>query len=189
MEEKRELRMYFFVMYNLSPIQQGIQAGHCVEEYADKFGQSELYKEYRKHKTWIILNGGTSNSGLVIPSTTPYTDQTKWGSMEIYEQYLLEHNIQHSSFHEPNLNDSLSALCFICDNKVFDWENFPPFEKWAVSKHSFDSIELGILQKGVPPYYNKFNSTVNKLYKRWVRLVGGEQNAKLKGLILGKKLA
>ena len=31
-----ELRMYFFVPYNISPIQKSIQAGHAALEYAYK---------------------------------------------------------------------------------------------------------------------------------------------------------
>ena len=33
---KLELRMYGFVPYNLSPIQQGIQYGHAVVEYSQR---------------------------------------------------------------------------------------------------------------------------------------------------------
>jgi hypothetical protein len=57
-----ELRMYFFVPYNISPIQQAIQAGHAALEYADKYASDEIFIKFvREHKTWVILNGGTTN--------------------------------------------------------------------------------------------------------------------------------
>ena len=53
--------MYFFVPYNISPIQQAIQAGHAALEYAWKFFEKNDYKAFMQDKTWIILNGGTTN--------------------------------------------------------------------------------------------------------------------------------
>ena len=172
---KRELKMYFLVMYNISPRQQGIQAGHCVEEYSDKYHDTELYKEYRKFKTWIVLNGGTSNDGVVLDDSSQewWTVEINLGSMELYEKYLIENKIPYAYFHEPDLNYSLSSLCFICDNKVFDWVNYPTFEKWIQLNPSNDEVPLNMDEK----------------YNQWVEFVGGEQNAKLKELIYGKKLA
>jgi len=174
---ERELRMYFLVMYNISPIQQAIQAGHCVEEYADKYGDTDLYKEYRKHKTWIILNGGTSNNGLIVDFVNEsWVDETKLGSMETYEKYLIDNNIPFASFREPDLNNALSSLCFICDEKVFDWKNYPTFEKW-LENNGCNNVSAF------------FTTPYDVFYDLWTRFVGGEQNAKLKELIYGKKLA
>ena len=51
--ESLEKRMYFFVPYNISPIQQAIQAGHAVEQYAHKFRNDPEYIDYVKNwKTW-----------------------------------------------------------------------------------------------------------------------------------------
>ena len=192
----RELRMYFFVMYNLSGIQQAIQSGHCVEEYGDKYHNTELYKEYRKFKTWIILNGGTSNNGFIgdfkvndfsasrIRRISDF-DESKIGTMELYEKYLIDNNIPFAEFHEPDLNNALSALCFICDNKVFDWFNYPPFIKWV---YEFKGLQLTDKEKVEKLPYES-GSSLDKLYQEWVEFVGGEQNAKLKELIYGKKLA
>ena len=63
--EKLEKRMYFLVLYNISPIQQAIQAGHAQNEYALKYWKDKEFQDWAKRcKTWIILNGGTSNDGL-----------------------------------------------------------------------------------------------------------------------------
>ena len=37
-----EYRMYFLVPYNLSPIQQGIQAGHALQEYNNNMSKENL---------------------------------------------------------------------------------------------------------------------------------------------------
>jgi hypothetical protein len=61
-ETPLELRMFFFVPYNISEIQKGIQAGHAAIGYAFQFGNTELFKDFAKNwKTWIILDGGTTN--------------------------------------------------------------------------------------------------------------------------------
>ena len=57
-----ELRMYFFVPYQLRGIQQAIQAGHAALEYARKFKDDKQFINFVNNwKTWIILNGGTTN--------------------------------------------------------------------------------------------------------------------------------
>ena len=54
--------MYGLVPYNLSPIQQGIQFGHAVVEYALKNDKQPDYQKWAVFdKTFIILNGGTTN--------------------------------------------------------------------------------------------------------------------------------
>ena len=58
-----EKRMYFLVPYNISEIQKGIQCGHAGLDYARKYGNDEDFIDFvDHHKTWIILNGGTTNS-------------------------------------------------------------------------------------------------------------------------------
>lgn len=61
MEEKQlELRMYFFVNYQLTGMQKGIQSAHVSLEYARKFKDSELFIDFVDNwKTMIeeILTG------------------------------------------------------------------------------------------------------------------------------------
>ena len=95
--------MYHVVMYNLSGIQKGIQAGHAALEYAQQHGDTELYKEFIKdHKTWIVLDGGGSKQ------------------MEEYLKLAKSLNLRHAHFVEPDLNDSISAITFLCDVKDRD---------------------------------------------------------------------
>ena len=156
---KRTYRMYFFVPYNLSPIQQGIQAGHAALEYAAKYGNDKVFKDFVFwDKTWIILNGGTSNdSHLGSPK----------GSMEEIYESLRNNLIPCANFYEPDINNAMTAICFLADERVWDWENFPNFDDYVTSLH----IESRVI------------------YETWLELVGGEQNAFLKTLIQNKRLA
>lgn len=187
-KEKRELRMYFLVMGNISPIQQGIQAGHCALEYANIFGNTKLYEEWFSFKTFILLSGGTSNSGVVLDERARewWIDETKLGSMEKYEKYLIDNKIPYASFNEPDLNDALSVLCFICDEKVFDFVNYPPFEKLM-------EMDISELDSSSDIFKYLINlgplDTEDEMEKSYEKFVGGEQNVRLKELIYGKKLA
>lgn len=184
MKKEKELRMYFFVMGNIGTIDKGIQAGHCAQEYSNKFGKTKLYKDwFTNYKTFILLNGGVSNDGIVHGDKNIYIEESRLGTMELYEKYLIDNEIPFASFREPNLNDSLSSLCFICDEKVFDWETYPPFIKWVSSFYHLSDDE----KEMEPPYDESENLSTEFL--GWVHLVGGQQNAKLKELIYGKKLA
>ena len=54
-----ELRCYTFTLYQLSPIQQGIQAGHAAVELVNGHQHDELVTEWAsKWKTMVCLNGG-----------------------------------------------------------------------------------------------------------------------------------
>jgi hypothetical protein len=182
MENKElEYRMYFFVPYNISPIQQAIQAGHCVEEYSDRFFHTALYKGYREHKTWIILNGGTTNKRRDL-------DGISLGTLNQIGDSLLENGIPFAYFEEPDLNDALTAVCFIADEGVWNYEDYPDFLDWVLKNYLYDEpaqrvIELrmrGILELTLMfPMY----------YREWIELMGGEKNIFLRELIKGKKKA
>lgn len=107
--------MYGMVPYNLSPIQQGIQFGHAVVEYSLEFGSTPAYQKWaREDKTFIILNGGTTNLN------TP-------GTLNSYEYQLEAQGIQHANFFEPDLGDQLTATVFLVDDRVFDREAWPDY--------------------------------------------------------------
>lgn len=108
------MRMYFLTMYNLSGIQKGIQAGHAALEYAYEYGGTEDYQNFiRNHKTFIVLNGGTSST------------------MEVHRKTLLDAGIKHAIFREPDLNDSLSAIAFLVPERVFNPAKVEPISVWG----------------------------------------------------------
>ena len=124
-KQKLELRMYFLVMYNISPIQQGIQALHAVVEYFLKhWKDKEFWRWAKTHKTVIILNGGTSNKGHQLE----YGEPKQLGSMEQHFQTLKDNKIKCASFYEPDLNHSMSAIAFFVDERVFNKEEYPDFQ-------------------------------------------------------------
>lgn len=111
--------MYHLVMYNISPIQQGIQAYHAGMEYAKKWFNTDEFKQWlNNEKTVIILNGGTSNSNVL---------SKYYGTLQKYKNELLINNVQHADFYEPDLNDTLSAIAFLVPEQVWDKENYPDY--------------------------------------------------------------
>jgi hypothetical protein len=189
-EKQLELRMYFFVPYNISPIQQAIQAGHAALEYARKFGASELFRDFvNDHKTWIILNGGTTNDQRDF-------DGIAQGSLNQIGDQLQDNDIDFSFFHEPDLNDALTALCVIVDERVFNREEYPDFIDWLLNVKMLEPAKDEAL-KNNPDLWVKLKlkpleevqEMFPEYYKEWVRFLGGVKNVLLRELIRDKKLA
>jgi hypothetical protein len=182
-------RMYFFVPYNLSPIQQGIQAGHAALEYAAKYHENQDFKDFIENdKTWIILNGGTTND-----------DVDNLGSLNKIYIDLLNHDamitnetVNFSIFREPDLNNALTAVCFLVDERVWDYENYPDFYEWIINHEIDPAIKYSIDLKSsyVKRYsYEQFKESFPTFFNEWTEFLGGEKNVFLRELIKGKKLA
>jgi hypothetical protein len=109
MNEKLELRMYGLVIYQLRPIQCGIQFQHSTTEY-EKLHHDDMYENWRDNwKTSIILNGGTTNF-----------NKDYLGTINRYYQELLDNNIKCAPFYEPDLGGQMTAISFIVDERVFN---------------------------------------------------------------------
>ena len=127
MTQKLEQRMYGLVPYNISPIQQGIQFGHAVVEYGLTQTQqdptdTELspYNQWAHlDKTFIILNGGTTNN-------SPIYDKS--GTLNKAKDELAQMGIQTATFYEPDLGDQLTAVVFLVDERVWDKENYSTYD-------------------------------------------------------------
>ena len=116
-----EYRMYGLVPYNLSPIQQGIQFGHAVVEYQQNtLGLEPMQKIYNKwaqnDKTFIILNGGTTNS-----------NRERLGTLNKHLSEITKMGVKVGAFFEPDLGDQLTAFVFLVDERVFNRELYPDF--------------------------------------------------------------
>ncbi len=190
--------MYFFVPYNISPIQQAIQAGHSAIEYARQYADDYEFQNFADEwKTWIILNGGTTNSRVrkdvinLRDEIDPYE-----GSMDNLYVNLISWNADHkndkinsSIFQEPDLNDALTAICFIADERVFNYEDYPEFDDWfCIQDFPDDTSEW----RASYTVYDKGNRAIlfPEQYKHWVTSVmGSEKNVFLRQLLKGKKLA
>lgn len=114
----REYRMMGLVPYNISPIQQGIQFGHAVVEYGLEFSETPEYQTWAKRdKTFIILNGGTTNSTAFIK-----------GTLNNHYFTLTDRCIPVGEFHEPDLGDQLTAVVFLVDDRVYDRVAWPDYD-------------------------------------------------------------
>ena len=123
----RTYRMYGMVPYNLSPIQQGIQFGHAVQEYNNlmmvlrtevKETEKSAFDQWRKNdKTFIILGGGTTNS-----------NPERLGTLNKSLIDVTDAGVLCASFREPDLGDQLTAFVFLVDDRVFDKEAWPDYD-------------------------------------------------------------
>jgi hypothetical protein len=195
-----ELRMYGLVPYQLMGIQQGIQYGHATDEFALRVIKSlmgngnvpkediERYVDWLENwKTYIVLNGGTTNNRIENGSYV--------GTLNNHRETLDKNGIFNVSFNEPDLGDQLTGVVFIVDERVFlksernkyvyldfeDWvfENPNPYistlkrtDKWIIKSLRENT------KKTDPDYYNK-----------WVEYMGGEKNVFLRDFLKDFRLA
>lgn len=184
MDKNLEKRMYFFVPYNISEIQKGIQAGHAALEYSVKYRDSELFLDFVDNwKTWIILNGGTTNS-------TRDFEGTSAGSLNQIGDALLQNNIDFAYFEEPDLNNALTAVCFIADERIFNFKDHPDFPEWIIAQDFVNEDEklnsyIDLKTKDEEEYKKLFPG----MYPQWVKEMGGEKNIFLRELTRNAKLA
>ncbi len=197
MNRNLELRMYGLVPYNISPIQQAIQFGHAVVEYGQmvKLPQAMnkmaidaplIYDSWAsKWKTFIILNGGTTNHKLS-------DEGLPFGTLNQHVLKLDEMNIDFTTFNEPDLGDQLTAVVFIVDERVFNRKKYPDFSDWLMDSKYADLIrtELGsnvyTISENIK---NSTNKQDQKAYKEWVDIIGGEKNVFLRDFLKNFKLA
>ena len=180
--ENLEKRMYIFVPYQLTGIQKGIQSGHCVEQYAFKYHNDPEYKDYVKvWRTWYVYNGGT---------TCSKQDTFFRGSLDLIKDDLKANGIKFAKFKEPDLNYSLTAVCFLADERVWNLDKFPDFElNYGVINNGGT---LNLNQSTFSYAYFNPNATTNvngQTYEAWVEYMGGENNLFLRELVKNRRFA
>ena len=184
--------MYGFVPYNISEIQKGIQFGHSVVEYGLEHGLgSDKYFEWAKNwKTFIILNGGTSNHSV---NRYHETEEEYLGSMETILETLKENNVVLATFFEPDLNDMLSGISFIIDERVFNRKEYLDFGDWIMENH-FSYLKNNMLtgskieRMRKEGYFSSASEKEQNLYSEWVEFVGGDQNVFLRDFLNPNKV-
>jgi hypothetical protein len=173
--EELEYRMYGFVPYNLSEIQKGIQFGHAVVEYGQYVKNlqpfEKMYTKWANHdKTFIILNGGTTND-----------NPDRFGSLNEHRNIIMLNGVLVASFKEPDLGDQLTAFVFLVDERVYnkvkypDYKPLPPY--WDDDKEP--SLDL----------YLKWDSDNELARHDWIESIGGAENDFLREYLVGKRLA
>lgn len=171
MEEKYlqdKWRMYGLTPYNLSPIQKGIQFGHAVVEYMVDFGQHDHTLDWaNNNKTFIILNGGTTND-------TP----GRLGTLNMHLQTMKDFlpNWSLATFNEPDLGDQLTAFVFLVPEQVYNKTDYPDFE---------DSIKtlkqcIGMDDNTRVGYAGALKEEGHEVYKAWLKSMGGQDNVMMR---------
>jgi hypothetical protein len=180
MEYLDRFRMYGLVPYNISPIQQGIQYGHALQEYNNMFMRhpelkgfddaeeflklEENFKTWRtQDKTFIILNGGTSTT------------------METHVETLVKNNIPMAFFKEPDLNYMISGIVFLVPEQVYKRDEWPDFHDYMWKSHQ---IKIG---RNVP--HDECEREYPAQFRTWVDMLGGRRIAFLKEFTNQFKLA
>ena len=172
-----ELRMYGLVPYQLTGIQQGIQFGHSKDQYTahiieqimnwnisletrqkfypDVNDDESIFKNYidwlKNWKTYIVLNGGTTNSNV-----------ERIGTLNKHLQTLKDNGIFCSEFYEPDLGDQLTSVDFIVDERVFLREKYPDFK--------FQLKQIDITN---PDF---ICDDERKDWEKWLKSIGGRKN-------------
>ena len=166
-KEVLKYRMYGFVPYNISEIQKGIQFGHAVVEYGLLYSKTPEYEQWAwEDKTFIILNGGTTNESMI---------GEYMASMNKTLEALKKNKIKHAAFYEPDLNDALSAIVFLVDERVFDKIKYP------------DPENKFILE--IPDGWKFTDKKDSKEYEIFDKMIGGKQNIFLRELLSKARLA
>jgi hypothetical protein len=191
--QKLELRLYGLVPYNISPIQQGIQYGHAKDEYTlrvidlilsgDVNENVTTYVDWlRNWKTYIILNGGTTN-----------TNPEQLGSLNTHYQTLKDNDIFCTAFYEPDLCSQLTGVDFIVDERVFNKEKYPDFDLkqfYGNEKLDYKWIFEDPFNPKFPNKYALIGSThVKPEWDKWVESIGGRKNLFLRIFLKNFRLA
>lgn len=170
-----EYRMYGLVNYQLSgTIHAGIQYGHAVVDYAQAIKgippYEKLYNKWaNEDKTFIILNGGTTN-----------TNPERLGSLNQHLITLRENGIVSQDFYEPDLGDQLTAVVFLVDERVFNKTLYPDFKPEVLPYSTKKPTEKQLSQ---------LEAKNAKNYDLWVDKIGGEKNAFLREFLGPFRLA
>lgn len=181
--ENLELRMYGLVPYNISPIQQGIQFGHSVVEYGMENFNNPVYQNWATDwKTFIILNGGTTNNRRI-------GDLEYIGTLNNHLDTLNSIGVINTTFHEPDLGDQLTAITFIVDERVFNKRKYPDFRTVLEKKYSVDHIESKSLLEFQCITRPKLSDIFKYEYEQWCETIGSPENVKLREFLGQFKLA
>lgn len=147
---EKHYRMYCLAERHLSSIQKAIQSAHVVVEYSLKYGDMFDYKKWAEvDKTLIVLDGGC------VPDLIEY------------EEILSQFNYPFAVFKEPDLGGILTCVCFIADDRIYDYKN------WGTSFDNFAEL--------VYP--------AKAQYDTWLNDIGGKKAEAVKMLISNLRIA
>ena len=174
---ERTYRMYFLAPYSISAMQVACQQVHGIVDYATKFQKNADYQQWStKDHVVTILNGGTTNDGWIRDNYDP----ARRGTMDVALANLQDMGVNVGFFYEEDLNNALTAVVFLADERVFNRKLTPTEKKWKKRQRFFEDQETN----GLP--YTLMPPTEAQLQAEeadFEREVGGKQNAFVRRLV------
>lgn len=163
MAKKLTYRTYNLVIRQLNGINKGVQAEHSAKryiwKYKDDIETSNIFDpEMPDNETTIILDGGTHQEMVEI------------------QRILEEAGVKHSYFNEPDLNNCLTAITVLADERVWDRKYFQSYQEY------YDYF-IACYNSEMQP------SETTPTYEEWLNHIGGEKNATLIEILSNKKLS
>lgn len=159
--------MYGVVIRHLSGIQKGIQYQHAVQEYANAFQKDKEHIQWAKEdKTAVILECHSTNNEI---------SASNMAQMQTLLAELVGLEWKFASFKEPDLNDTMTSIVFLADDRVWDRENYPDWKTVVYESRLREDSAL--------------ESESNPFYKVWLQRVGGPRIAQMKKILSPYKLA
>jgi hypothetical protein len=190
MEYNDKFRLYGLVPYQLTGIQQGIQFGHALQEYNNfvrnnpDTEDSKNFKEWSENcKTFIVLNGGTTNDKQV--------GLDYFGTLNNHVKTLHIMNINYATFREPDLGDQLTAVVFIVPECVYNKKDYPEFWDWQpVLDYAKPMGKMGQLIALKHNNVDDIDDDIWGLYNEWSATVMGDVKwTQLRDFLRGFKFA
>jgi protein associated with RNAse G/E len=115
------------------------------------------------------------------------------GSLDNIANSVIGAKINYSLFQEPDLNNALTAICFIADERVWDRKKYPEFIDYILDIKMYPEALAEMPAENEVVLRMQTEERLKELfpeyYKEWIDFIGGEKNLFLKELIKNKKLA
>lgn len=72
-----------------------------------------------------------------------WAHDTEKGEMDSILFYLMDNSIEHACFYEPDLNYALTSICFLADERVYNYEKYPDYSEDIFKSRALYSDTLG----------------------------------------------
>lgn len=146
--------MYCLAERHLSSIQKAIQSAHGIIEYSLAYGHTPEYRQWaEKDKTMIVLDGGNA------------------GDLDELLCIISANNYNVRAFEEPDLNGITTVVCFLADERIFD------YSKYGKSYEDYQKICQGD------------SETPKWDHAEWIKWIGGRNAEIIKTIISEKRTA
>lgn len=139
-------------------IARGLRLTH--EEYYTYGG----FKQWKYDKILMVLNGGTNDK-----------------EMNKFNLELGEFQIETGTYYSSELDNQLTCLVFLGDERVFNKEDYPDFDQFLL-RHQ-DIIDTFEKDRSYESIVNEITKNRSTVYEDWVTSIGGKRNEFLRGFL------